>query len=33
MDVKETGFEDVDWIQVAQDEDQWPALFNTVMNL
>jgi len=26
MDLKETGWEGVDWIHLAQDRDQWPAL-------
>jgi hypothetical protein len=33
MDLSETGWGSVDWIQVAQDRDQWWALVNTVMNL
>jgi hypothetical protein len=33
MDLRETGFEDVDWINLAQDRDRWQALVNTVMNL
>jgi hypothetical protein len=33
MDLKERGWEDVDWINVVQDWDQWWALVNTVMNL
>jgi hypothetical protein len=27
-----TGFGGVDWIDPAQDRDQWQALVNTVMN-
>jgi hypothetical protein len=27
------GGADVEWIQLAQDRDQWWALVNTVMNL
>jgi hypothetical protein len=33
MDIRETGFGDVDWIHLAQDRDRWWALVNTVMNL
>jgi hypothetical protein len=33
MDLRETGWEDVDWIHLAQDRDQWWAVVNTVMNL
>jgi hypothetical protein len=33
MDLRETGFGDVDWIHWAQDWDRWRALVNTVMNL
>jgi hypothetical protein len=33
MDLREIGFEDVDWIHWAQDRDRWRALVNTVMNL
>jgi hypothetical protein len=33
MDLGETGFEDVDWIHLAQDRDRWRALVNTMMNL
>jgi hypothetical protein len=32
MDVKEIGWEFVDWIHLAQDRDWWRALVNTVMN-
>jgi hypothetical protein len=32
-DLKETGFEDVDWIHLVQDSVLWQALVNTVMNL
>jgi hypothetical protein len=33
MDLRETGFRDVDWIHWAQDRDRWRTLVNTVMNL
>jgi hypothetical protein len=33
LDLREIGFGDVDWIDVAQDWDRWRALVNTVMNL
>jgi hypothetical protein len=32
MDVRETGWGTVDWIQLAHDSDRWRALVNTVMN-
>jgi hypothetical protein len=33
MDLKEIGWDGVDWIDLAQNRDQWRALVNTVMNL
>jgi hypothetical protein len=33
MDLQEVGWEDVDWIDVAQDRDSWWALVNAVTNL
>jgi hypothetical protein len=33
MDLKETGWEGVDWIHLAQDKDQWLVLMDTVLNL
>jgi hypothetical protein len=33
IDLRETGFGDVDWIHLAQDRDRWRALVNTIMNL
>jgi hypothetical protein len=33
MDLREIGWDDMDWIDLAQDRDQWRALVNTVMNL
>jgi hypothetical protein len=32
-DLRAIGWEGVDWIELAQDRDQWRALVNTVMNL
>jgi hypothetical protein len=33
MDLREIGWGGMDWIDVAQNRDQWRALVNTVMNL
>jgi hypothetical protein len=33
IDHREIGWDGVDWIDLAQDRDQWRALVNTVMNL
>jgi hypothetical protein len=33
MDLGEIGQDGRDWIELAQDRDQWRALVNTVMNL
>jgi hypothetical protein len=33
IDLRETGWDRIDWIDLAQDRDQWRALVNTVMNL
>jgi hypothetical protein len=33
MDLSEIGWGDMDWIDLAQDRDQWMALVKTVMNL
>jgi hypothetical protein len=33
MDLGEIGWDGRDWIELAQDRDQWMALVNTVMNL
>jgi hypothetical protein len=32
MDLRETGFGGVDWINLAQDRDRLPVLVNTVKN-
>jgi hypothetical protein len=33
MHLEETGCDDADWIQVAQDTIQWQPLVNTIMRL
>jgi hypothetical protein len=33
IDLKEMGWEGVDWMDLAQDRDWWRAHVNTVMNL
>jgi hypothetical protein len=33
MDLREIGWSCMDWIDLAQDRDQWRALVNTIMNL
>jgi hypothetical protein len=33
MNLREIGWEGVDWIHLAQDRDQWRSLVNTVLNL
>jgi hypothetical protein len=32
MHIREIGWDGVDWIDLAQDRDQWRALVNTVMD-
>jgi hypothetical protein len=32
MNLREVGWEDVEWMHVAQDRDQWRALVKTVIN-
>jgi hypothetical protein len=32
MDLRETGWDGVVWIDMAQDRDHWRALVNTVLN-
>jgi hypothetical protein len=33
MDLREIGWDGMDWIDLGQDKDQWRALVNTVMKL
>jgi hypothetical protein len=33
MDLGEIGWNGMDWIELAQDRDQWRALVNTMMNI
>jgi hypothetical protein len=33
MDLREIGWDGVDWIDLAQDTDKWITLVNKVMNL
>jgi hypothetical protein len=33
MDLREIGWKGVDWMNLAQDRDQWQALMNVVMNV
>jgi hypothetical protein len=33
MDLTETGWDGMDWIDLAHDWDQWGALVNAIMNL
>jgi hypothetical protein len=33
IDLREIRWDGVDWIDLAQNRDQWRALVNTVMNL
>jgi hypothetical protein len=32
MDLRETGWNDMDWINLARDTDQWRVVVNTTMN-
>jgi hypothetical protein len=32
IDLREIGWDGVDWLDMAQDRDQWRALVNTVLN-
>jgi hypothetical protein len=33
IDLREIGWDGVDWVDQAQDRDQWKVLANTAMNL
>jgi hypothetical protein len=33
MDLRDIGWDGMDWIDLAQNRDQWRAIVNTVMNL
>jgi hypothetical protein len=33
MDLREIGWDGIDWIDLAQERNLWMALVNTVMNL
>jgi hypothetical protein len=33
IELRGIGWDGVDWVDLAQDRDQWKALMNTVMNL
>jgi hypothetical protein len=33
MDLREIGWEGVDWMHLAWDRDHWRAVVNTIMNL
>jgi hypothetical protein len=33
MDLREIGWDDMDWIDLAQKRDQWRVLVNAVMKL
>jgi hypothetical protein len=33
MDLREIGWDGMNWIELAQDMDRWRAFVNTVMNL
>jgi hypothetical protein len=33
MDVREIGWDGVDWVDMGQDRNQWRTLVNTILNL
>jgi hypothetical protein len=33
MDLREIGWDGVDWVDLAQDRNHWRALVNTVINI
>jgi hypothetical protein len=33
IDLREIGWDGMDWIELTENRDQWMALVNTVMNL
>jgi hypothetical protein len=33
MDLRERGWDDIDWIFLVQDRDQWRAFVKTIMKL
>jgi hypothetical protein len=33
IDLREIGWDGVDWIDMAQDREQWRALVKTILNL
>jgi hypothetical protein len=33
MDIREIGWDGMDWINLAQNRDQWRALLNIIINL
>jgi hypothetical protein len=33
MDLREIGWDGIDWIDLAEDRDQWRSLVNTLINL
>jgi hypothetical protein len=33
MDLKDSGWEEVDWANLAKDRDRWQALVNTMMKI